>query len=281
MAVGVVAGSGAIAASAVAPYGFDPNRVLPAGCQSCQTGSPMPMGAPYGSAPIPYGSPPMMMPTQPVQPLAPPQPSPLSPMGQPLVGGSYQPWQAPGAWNCLPGMTPSRLCSLGRTIRIPLRVEDCSTVNISEYDVQLNDGDIIFIQSRDDEVFYTGGLLGGGQYNLPRDHDIDILEAISIAQGRNAGGGGQEFGRSSLNNDVTISASQAVILRKLPNGSQVPILVDLYRARKYRSERMLVQRGDYIVLQYTKLEAIGAFIERHILESALFGVAAAQLDASR
>ena len=111
-----------------------------------------------------------------------------------------------------------------------------------------------------------------------RDHDIDILEAISISQGRN---NGQDIGRSALNNDVTISASQAVILRKLPNGSQVPILVDLYRARKFRSERMLIEPGDYIILQYTKTEAIGAFFERHILESALFGLAAAQLSTGR
>ena len=156
-------------------------------------------------------------------------------------------------------------------------MKDCSALNLSEQDVQLNDGDILLIQSRDDEVFYTGGLLGGGQYNLPRDHDIDILEAISIAQGRSVGGG-QDLGRSALNNDVTISASQAVILRKLPNGSQVPILIDLYRARKYRAERMLIQRGDFIVLQYTKTEALAAFIERHILETALLGIAAAQLN---
>ena len=79
-------------------------------------------------------------------------------------------------------MNTNGLCNLGRTIRIPLRVQDCTPLNITEHDVELNDGDIIFIQSRDDEVFYIGGLLGGGQYTLPRDHDIDILEAIAIAQ---------------------------------------------------------------------------------------------------
>ncbi len=72
-----------------------------------------------------------------------------------------------------------------------------------------------------------------------------------------------------------------MIIRKLPNGSQVPILVDLYRARKFASERILVQPGDYIVLQYTRMEAIGAFLERHILESALFGLAAAQFSTNR
>ena len=254
-AAGAITGTAAIPANAVVPGGFGQNDVLPAGCQSCQSGSQMSMGDPN------FG-PPMMAPQQ------------YSP-GPPMMAG---PWQPPAEWDHVPGMNSSGLCNLGRTIRIPLRVEDCSNLNISEQDVHLNDGDIIFIQSRENEVFYTGGLLGGGQYNLPRDHDIDILEALSIAQGRNAG---QDVGKSALNNDVTISASQAVILRKLPNGSQVPILIDLYRARKYRAERMLIQPGDYIVLQYTKTEAIGAFFERHILESALFGVAAAQLSTGR
>ena len=36
---------------------------------------------------------------------------------------------------------------------------------LSEEDVILEDGDIVFIESRDTEVFYTGGLLGvrGGE----------------------------------------------------------------------------------------------------------------------
>lgn len=255
-----------------------PNGVFPAGFQSSQTGSPMSpgllrSGTGFGQPLIPPGQ--MMVPQQPFVPgpqmMAGPQMMP----GSPMMPG---PWLPPAAWNQVANMDPQGLCNLGRTTRIPLRVADCSALNITERDVYLNDGDIIFIQSRENEVFYTGGLLGGGQYNLPRDHDIDILEAISISQGRNQG---QDLGKSSLNNDVTISASQAIILRKLPNGSQVPILIDLYRARKYRAERMLIQPGDYIVLQYTKLEAIGAFFERHLLESALFGVAAAQLSTGR
>lgn len=267
-AAGAVAGAGAIAASAVAPS-FGSSPVTPAGCQSCQTGSPLQQGMGM-SAPTFNEMPAMAQPFQPGHGV--PQ------YGIPVTGSPMNPWQPPPTWNQIPGMDTNGLCNLGRTTRIPLRVRDCSALNITDRDVYLNDGDIIFIQSRENEVFYTGGLLGGGQYTLPRDHDIDILEAISIAQGRNAG---QDLGRSALNNDVTISASQAVILRKLPNGSQVPILVDLYRARKYRAERLLIQPGDYIVLQYTKLEAIGAFFERHILESALFGLAAAQLTTGR
>ena len=72
-----------------------------------------------------------------------------------------------------------------------------------------------------------------------------------------------------------------MILRKMPNGTQVPIRVDLYRALRHPDERVLMQPGDYLLLQYTKLEACGAFIERHLFEGALFGVAAAQVQGGK
>lgn len=87
-------------------------------------------------------------------------------------------------------------------------------------------------------------------------------------------------GVSALNQDVTISASHVIVLRTLPDGTRLPIEVDLERAKKEFDgrENIIIQAGDHIYLQYTKVEAIAAFIERHLLEGALFGVAAAQLD---
>jgi hypothetical protein len=74
-----------------------------------------------------------------------------------------------------------------------------------------------------------------------------------------------------------MSPSNVVIIRKLPEGGEVPIKVDLYRARNDQSERIVVQPGDYIYLQYTPCEAVAAFVERHLLEGALFGVFASQI----
>ncbi len=158
--------------------------------------------------------------------------------------------------------------------KIPVRLAPGEQVQFTERDILLEDGDIVFIESRDTEIFYTGGLLGGGQYTLPRDYDLDVLGAIAIAQARaqtsvNRGTGGV----TALNQDVTISASQAIILRQMPNGTQVPIQIDLYRAVRHPEERVLMQPGDYLVLQYKPLEAVGAFFERHLLEGALLGVA--------
>lgn len=167
--------------------------------------------------------------------------------------------------------------------KIPVRLAPGEQTRFTERDILLEDGDIVFIESRDTEIFYTGGLLGGGQYTLPRDYDLDVMGAVAIAQaGRNSGTATRATGGiTALNNDVTISASQAIILRKMPNGSQVPIKVDLYRALRHPNERVLMQPGDFLLLQYTPLEACGAFFERHLLEGALFGVAAAQLQSNR
>jgi hypothetical protein len=165
--------------------------------------------------------------------------------------------------------------------RIPIRLGPGEYPQFTEHDVILNDGDIVFIESRETEVFYTGGLLGGGQYTLPRDYDLDVLGAVSIAQGRQGGGGGGDVsvaGISALNQDVTVSASKVIILRTMPNGSQVSIEVDLYKALRNPAERVVIQPGDYVILQYTKAEAVAAWFERYILRSAIFGIAASQVN---
>ncbi len=165
-------------------------------------------------------------------------------------------------------------------IKIPIRLGPDDNPQFNEEDVVLEDGDIVFIESRETEIFYTGGLLGGGQFTLPRDYDLDVLGAISIAQSQ--GQNNQQTraigGVSALNSDVTISASEVIILRQLPNGTQFPIKVNLYNAIRNPEDRIMIQPGDYIMLQYTKMEAWCAFIERHLVEGALFGIAGAQLD---
>ena len=236
------------------------------------------LASPYAPQPIP-SSPMGPQPGGPLDyaaPQLPPNPSwqPSSPWQPPVSGVGPDPMQ-----NFPVEMGHSQLSNLdvdGRhVIRIPIRLGPGETADIREEDVILQDGDIVFIESRDTEVFFTGGLLGGGQFTLPRDYDLDILQALSIATSRgNAGTGRVAGGLSALNNDVSISPSTVIVLRKLPDGGEVPIKIDLYRARTDMSERIAIQPGDYILLQYTPLEAIAAFFERHLLEGALFGLAA-------
>lgn len=161
-------------------------------------------------------------------------------------------------------------------IRIPLRLFPGETPQFSAQDVILQDGDILFVESREMEFFYTGGLLGGGQYTLPRDYDINVLDAISIAEsrGRNYWGNSLAVGGvSALNHDVTVGASKVIILRKQGDGSQLAIEVDLYQAMRDTSQQILIWPEDRIFLRYTRLQAVCALFERHLLEGFLIGAA--------
>lgn len=261
----------------LATLGFESSdasqRVTPAAFQSevARPGLPAPM---YSMTP-PMSNAPMMVPMT---------PTPMSWQAglPPTNSAGNWPEMSAENWMGHASFGDPTLANHG-VIKIPVRLAPGEQVQFTERDILLEDGDIVFIESRDTEIFYTGGLLGGGQYTLPRDYDLDVLGAVAIAQaGRNAGGATRATGGvTALNNDVTISASQAVILRKMPNGSQVPIKVDLYRALRHPDERVLMQPGDYLMLQYTPWEACGAFVERHLLEGALFGVAAAQVNSNR
>ncbi len=68
-------------------------------------------------------------------------------------------------------------------IRIPLRLRPGDTPPFTPEDVILDNGDIVYIESRDTEVFYTAGLIGAGQYPLPRDNDMDVIQAVTFVRG--------------------------------------------------------------------------------------------------
>lgn len=78
-------------------------------------------------------------------------------------------------------------------IRIPLRVPPGVVPNLRPEDITLEDGDIVYIEAREAEVFYTAGLLPGGQHTLPRDYDVSVLAAMGIA----GGGIGQSGGAAA------------------------------------------------------------------------------------
>ena len=131
----------------------------------------------------------------------------------------------------------SRICPKAKVIRIPLRMPACDTSPIPIENVLLNTGDVVFLERRDEEVFYTGGLLPSGKHSLPRDKDLDVIEAVLTVQG--------EFLKGNP------PASMLTVLRRLPDGRQVPIIVDLRSAVKHSRERILVQAGDILYLQAT------------------------------
>ena len=134
-------------------------------------------------------------------------------------------------------------------LKIPLRVKPGVVPSISELDVKLEDGDIVYIESRETEVFYTGGLLQGGEFPLPRDYDLDVLGAMALA--------GSGIQNTAVQGGISVGGGVAgvppgvlYILRKTPCNGQVAIEVDLTQAINDPRQRPLVQPGDTLILQY-------------------------------
>lgn len=150
-------------------------------------------------------------------------------------------------------------------LRIPLRRRPSDPpVQFDEEDIILATGDIVYIENREREVFYTGGLLQGREQLLPRDYDLDILGALavsggSVASAPGSGGGGQNFfntGGGSINPRGLIPPTDCIVVRKVQGGYQIPIKVNIRRALTSPGERILIQPGDLVILQYTPMELI-------------------------
>ena len=193
---------------------------------------------------------------------------------QPAVADHDYPKTPSEAWCAVP-YVPQGPTSASHIIRIPLKAIPGEPLPFGPQDVILHDGDIVLVENRVTEFFYTAGLLGGGQITLPRDYDLGVMDAIALAEAENfrlrptvALGG-----VSVWNQDVTVGASRVIIQRKLPGGGWLPIEVNLYDVMKHPEEQIIIQPEDRIILRYTRTESILAYIERHLLVPAAFGAA--------
>jgi len=150
------------------------------------------------------------------------------------------------------------------TIRVPLRLRPGETIPFTKEDVILQNGDIVFVQSRDTEVFYVAGVVPlPGEYPIPRDYDLDVLEAIMQVRGPVANGG---VNANNLSGSIFVpgigqpSPSQVTVVRKCPGNRQITIRVDLNRALQDPRERLLVQPGDILIIQETLGEAFTRYM---------------------
>ncbi len=152
--------------------------------------------------------------------------------------------------------------SATNVVRIPLRLPPGQTPSFTLEDILLYDGDIVFIEARDAELFYTGGLLPSLELPLPRDYDLDVVEAMARVGGPILNGG---VNSNNLSGDIVArgignpSPSLLTVVRRTPNGGQVPIRVDLNRALRDQRENILVQAGDILILQETPSQALARY----------------------
>ena len=146
-------------------------------------------------------------------------------------------------------------CNLN-VIRIPLVGCPCDALPFEPQDVVLGEGDVVFVPRRN-EYFITGGLLPGGRVPLPRDQDVDVIEAIAMATGSPGGPlglSGQVL--AGGNPGYVREPTQVKILRRLPSGRQLAIRVDLDRAVIDPKERIRILPDDVVLLHHKPAAAV-------------------------
>lgn len=153
-------------------------------------------------------------------------------------------------------------------IRIPLRLPVGAPMPFGEKDIVLQTGDIVFLEARDEQVFFTAGLLPPGKHMLPRDQDLDVIEAIAQVRGPLYNGA---FGGSNLAGNLIApglgspSPNWLIVVRRLPNRGQVHIAVDLRSAMRHPQERLRIQPGDVLILQERPAEALARYLSQTFL----------------
>ncbi|MFT3880248.1 MAG: polysaccharide biosynthesis/export family protein [Gemmatales bacterium] len=148
-------------------------------------------------------------------------------------------------------------------VRIPLRLRPGVKVPFTPEDVRLNDGDGVFIETRETELYYTGGLLPPSELALPRDYDLDVLEAIAQVKGPllNGGQSGNNNGGVSVTPGLgSPNPTTLTIVRKWPEGKSIIIRVDVAKAFQDPRERILVKPGDFLILQESYSESMTRYI---------------------
>jgi protein involved in polysaccharide export with SLBB domain len=167
-----------------------------------------------------------------------------------------------------------------QVVRIPLRMREGEPVPFQPADVILKTGDILFIEARDTEVFYTGGLMFPRQFVLPRDLDVRVVEAIALGGGPLVNGG---ITQNNLSGNIIAtglgspSPSKVTVLRRTKGHGQISILVDLNKALNDPRENILIQAGDVVILQETVGEAMTRYFTS-VFRYNLFGVFSRQGD---
>jgi protein involved in polysaccharide export with SLBB domain len=162
-----------------------------------------------------------------------------------------------------PGSDPLAVAPGTQRTRIPLRYRPGQSTPVRPEDVILQTGDIVFIESRESEVFYAAGLLPSGEYPLPRDTDLDAVNAVLriggplLISGINTANISGTFILPALGLPRPTLLS---IVRPTSCGRQVVIRVDLDRAMVDPRERILIQPKDLLVLQERPQEAFGRYL---------------------
>jgi hypothetical protein len=164
--------------------------------------------------------------------------------------------QLPGGEGCLTRPAEEMISQAEgqgtEALRIPLRLRPGQPLDLRRQDIILDSGDVVIVRTRRNEFFYTGGLLPTRAFPVPRDRDLDVLQAVALIGGPliNGGVNANNLSGSLVQTGIGFpSPSQLAVVRKTKDCGQITILVNLNRALRDPRERILVQEGDFLILQ--------------------------------
>ena len=170
------------------------------------------------------------------------------------------PLAAPGH----PGAAPVGPMPPGpEVIDIPLRWRPGHPLPFHPQDIVLQTGDVVYLKPRETDVYFTTGLLPAGEHILPRDTDLDVIQAILRSRGPMVNGGQNA---SNLNGTLILpgianpSPRLLTVVRKLPDGCTIPIRIDLHCALRDARQRINVLPGDVLVLQDVPEDALARYL---------------------
>ena len=172
--------------------------------------------------------------------------------GSSTYRGSSSPFPRTGSSRS--GYSPNgfRNSPASSSVSIPLQQSPNSRFYNGRQSV-LDDGDVLVVQARPTEVYYTSGLLRGGEHPLPRDNNLTVLEAVALAGGPTTASNAGGLGISRL------QPTELNVIRNNGRNGQVNIRVDLERALTDPSHQILVAPGDHLILRHKPIQQIGNF----------------------
>lgn len=150
-----------------------------------------------------------------------------------------------------------------RTDFIPTRWPPGEPLPFQPEDVILQEGDVVLLEARARDLYYTAGLLPAAQRILPRDYDLDVVEAVIQANGTliNGAFAGSNFNGLLIQKGIgNPNPSALTVIRRTCHGGQIPIRVDLNRALVDPRERILIHPDDVLILQETTHEAFARYL---------------------
>ena len=143
-------------------------------------------------------------------------------------------YQQVGQGSAKPGATG---WSSPQTVRFDL----ASDQPLQNIDYQLNDRDVVRVIPRKKEVVYVDGLVSTpGEFELPLEQDLHVLDAIALAGGRSS----------------PVADKVFVIRRAKDQSKPIVIQVSIREAKRNGRENLRLLAGDTVSIEQTPVTAV-------------------------